>query len=673
MDRSFDAGSLVPSLPHERATRRGPDLLAITLIVAATLLAFRAAANFDFLNWDDEPLLLQNTSYRGFGVDELRWMFTSTLGGHYQPLTWLSFASDYVLWNMRPGGFHLTNIVLHLLSAIAFYRVTSRLLRIHEPPTACAAQLPEATEFARRKEPLSHGRGSVRSPISIAFAAGVAAIVFAVHPLRVESVVWITERRDVLSGVFLLSSLAMYLRYTTTTQRRAGTFLASVACFALSLLSKASGMSFPFVLLVLDLFPLRRCKASIGRILMEKAAFGIPALVAAMFALHAQRESGALWTFTEHPLSLRIAQACYGVFFYVWKTLLPLGLSPLYEQPTDAHVFDAGNILGAVFVVAASGVAWAVRKRFPSILSAWACYLLLIAPVLGLAQSGPQLVADRYSYLSCLPWALLLAGIIAIALKQSATQRHRTRRFAVIAACVVALASLILLTQAQTRIWKNSETLWTGVLKQAPRTGLAHANLATLYNEQLRYAEAKEHAAQALTILPGNRTAHVAAATAALALDDAPTAEIHFRRALEIAERLGRADAFSAHGLAQALARTGRVEEAIGLYRSLADAAPTDAEWPLAAGTLLAQLDRFDEARIWLERAIRVRPDSPTTSLRLGVVWMKLGNPAKAVEIWQAGLQHSPGNLEILEQLARAQATTADDRVVSPGPAEGTP
>jgi len=657
----------------ERETRRGPDLLAIALITAATLIAFRAAASFDFLNWDDEPLLLHNTAYRGFGVAELRWMFTTTLGGHYQPLTWLSFAFDYVLWGLWPGGFHLTNIVLHVLSAIVFYRAASLLLRFRGDSTAHGAGLSAGTEFERRQEPLPYGRASVGSPTDIAFAAGVSAIVFAVHPLRVESVAWITERRDVLSGVFLLSSLTLYLRYATATQQRPSFFLGSVACFALSLLSKASGMSFPFVLLVLDAFPLRRRRTSIRRILLEKAAFGVPALVAAMFALHAQRESGALWTFDEHPLSLRIAQACYGLLFYVGKTLLPFGLSPLYEQPTDARVFDAGNILGTIFVVAACGIACATRKRFPAIPAACLCYLLLIAPVLGLAQSGPQLVADRYSYLSCLPWALLLAGALAKSLRSGATERHGAKRLAVIVSCVMILISLILLTQAQTRIWRNSETLWTGVLERAPRTGLAHANLATLYNEQLRYPEAKEQAARALMILPGNRTAHVAAATAALTLGDAPTAETHFRRAIEITERLGRTDAVSIHGLAQALTRTGRVEVAVELYRSLADAAPTDAEWPLAAGTLLAQMDRFDEARTWLERAMHIAPNSATTSLRLGVVWMKLGNAAKAVEVWQTGLQYSPEDQEILQQLARAQATTADGGVRNPSRAKDTP
>lgn len=669
MDRTSDA-DLRPALHrHDPAATRGPDRLAITLIVAVTLIAFRAAANFDFLNWDDEPLLLQNTAYRGVGADQLRWMFTTTLGGHFQPLTWLSFALDYLLWGLWPGGFHLTNVLLHVFSAIVFYRVTCRLLRVHDDSTAYQVDLPAMGKLGGRKEPLPHGRGTVCSAIGLAFAACVAAMVFAVHPLRVESVAWITERRDVLSGVFLLASLALYLRYASTSDPQLRTLLGSLACFVLSLLSKATGMSFPLVLLVLDVYLVRQRRASLGRIALEKVAFAIPAAAAAMFALHAQRESGALWSLAEHPWSVRIAQACYGVWFYVWKTVLPLGLSPLYEQPTDARIFDPGNVLGAFFLIAATGIAWATRRRIPAIPTAWTCYLLLIAPVLGLAQSGPQLVADRYSYLSCVPWAMLLAGGIAMSLRGDATSRHGRKRWGIVAvASALGVTAMVRTTRSQLDIWRNSQTLWTGVLKRTPRTGLAHANLAALYNGQTRYAEAKEHAEQALAILPGNRTGHVARATAALALGDAATAETHFRRAIEIAEHLDETDTVSIHGLAQALARSGRVDEAIGLYRRRTHAEPNDAQWSLAAGTVLAQADRLVEAREWFERAVKTAPESATAWLRLGVVLSRLGDTAGAIEAWEAGLRHSPEDRALLERLERQRTPERDSVLHDPVP-----
>lgn len=716
-----------------------------------TLLTFSSVVRFEFLNWDDEPLLLQNQAYRGFSAAHLRWIFSSTLGGHYQPLTWLSYAVDYRLWGSWAGGYHLTNVLLHTCAAVVFYRVAFTLVSIatlylvapshaRRNPTnigtsawqkpggggtparadarssqALAGTLhrPESNTSEsgahdvapRRSDPGSSCCGadsvdrdasSQSIPVALTLGACVSALFFAVHPLRVESVAWITERRDVLSGLFLLLSFHQYLRFAAAPGRRPQNLVASVLLYVLSLLSKASGMTYPLILLVIDAFPLRRfsgraarsprsdgqcgCESvtihpSAGagipaafapestprRVILEKAAFAVPALAAAILAVHAQRESGALWTFSDHPLSLRVAQACYGILFYIEKTLAPLGLCPLYEQPTDAQVFASENIVGAVFVVGATIFAVRMRRRLPAVTAAWACYLLLVAPVLGLAQSGPQLVADRYSYLSCLPWAILFGAGVALAVDSGDGATRRVVRWPLALAGVV-VVGLILGSRDQAQVWRNSEALWTYVVERAPRTGLAHTNLAALYNERLRFTDARRHADEALAILPGNRTAHIAAATASLALGDPGPAERHFRRALEIADRLGRADPYSSDGLARSLAQQNRVDEAVDIYRDLSEAAPDDARWPLAAGTLLAQADRWDDARIAFERAARLAPESATAALRLGVAWMKLGAGEKAVEVWRAGLQRSPGDAALQEQLAKHAGDAASEQ-----------
>jgi len=528
---------------------------AILLIGFVTLVTFWGAVRNQFVAWDDDQLILANDHFREISVQSLRWMFTTTLGGHYQPLTWLSYAVETeFLWGVNAAGFHFTNLLLHLLATAGFLFVAKSLLEV----TADRPQSPLA----------KGGPQGVSGPL---LGATFAALLFAVHPLRVESVVWATERRDVLSGAFLVWCVWCYLQSKASTSTGKHWLAVSLGLYLLSLLSKAGGITLPIVLLILDVYPLRRRLTR--ALLVEKAVYLIPAIVFASAAIWAQRQAGALRTFEEHPFSLRVAQAAYGVMFYLGKTLWPADLVPLYEQRPDATPTEPIFIVCALAAAAVTVIAWKTRKRIPAVLAAWAVYLVLLSPVLGFAQSGPQVVADRYSYLPAMALMTLLGGALATACGIPTTTR--TRRGILVAPSAALVLACAISTRAQVGIWKDSLTLWRTTLARAPNTPTVRANLAVELNRRGEFAEARTQAEAALEVLPGNRAAHAALAHAAFELGDLETAEQHGWIAMAIADHIGRPDLPTMIGMVAVLTLQDRLEEAEELRRRIVELDPS--------------------------------------------------------------------------------------------------
>lgn len=424
--------------------------MALALVVIAT---FFPALGHDFV-WDDHINLTLSSQYRGLSWSHLRWMVTTFYMGHYQPLSWMTLGWDHHLWGMNPFGYHLTNLLLHAANAALFYYLVLMLLRL-----APRSSTTSFTETAAR------------------YCAAAAALVFAIHPLRVESVVWISERRDVLSGFFYLATLVAYLRMQASppaSPPRRAWYAASVGFLVLSLLSKAWGMTLPFVLLALDLYPLRR-QASTPKqrraLLREKVPYAVAAATAALLALLAQNQGAEMMTLEEHGPVVRLAQAVYGLCFYLVKTVAPFRLSPLYPLPAHFDPTAAVYAASGIAVITITILTIVGRKRWPWLLVSWFSYAVILAPVLGIAQTGPQIAADRYTYLSCLPWAVL-AGAVLYRLR-------RGREQLVAAAAICGLAILCLLTVKQTQVWRDSATLWDHVLHLDPDNVIAYMNRGT--------------------------------------------------------------------------------------------------------------------------------------------------------------------------------------------------
>src|SRR5437870_8417724 len=354
--------------------------LVPVLIALVTFIAFLPTLRNQFVDWDDFKNFLDNPYYRGLAWTQLRWMWTTHLG-HYIPLTWMTFGLDYLLWGMNPLGYHLTNLLLHAANAVVFFFVVLRIL---------TRALPNPSE-----------RGE-----ALAVSAGVAALVFAIHPLRVESVAWATERRDVLSGLFYLVTILMYLRACERGARGRGSYWLSVAVFVCALLSKSMVVNLPVVLLILDVYPLRRLGGFVGwwseparRVYVEKIPFVLLAAAASAIAVIALSSVPAARSLAQLSVPGRLAVSAYGLSFYLWKTVLPMTLLPLYELH-DVNPWAPPFLLSYGVVPAVTALALILRHRLPGLPAAWLAYAVILIPVLGIFQNGPQIAADRYTYLA---------------------------------------------------------------------------------------------------------------------------------------------------------------------------------------------------------------------------------------------------------------------------------
>src|SRR5213594_3351562 len=567
------AGEHEPREPVAGALpQRCVSWLAPVLIALVTFAAFLPTLQNQFVAWDDDKNFLKNPHYRGLGWSHLRWMWTTFNLGHYIPLTWMTFGLDYLLWGLNPVGYHLTSLLLHAANAVVFFVVVRRIL---------TRALPGPSE-----------RGH-----ALAVSAGFAALVFAIHPLRVESVAWVTERRDVLSGLFYLSAILIYLRTCERGERGRGWYWAAVGSFACALLSKSMVVNLPIVLLILDVYPLRRLGGAIGwwseparRVYVEKIPFVLLAAAAAAIAVMAQLSVHAAASLAQLSVPGRLAISAYGVSFYLWKMVVPLNLSPLYERPLTLNPWAMPFVLSYTMVLAITAIALALRRRVPGLPAAWSAYVVVLLPVLGIFQSGPQIAADRYTYLASLGWAILAGACLLFCWRISRTSTTgipTTLPIAGVAICVV--AGLGVLTWNQVQIWHDSERLWTYTDAIHPNSSLAQFSLGIVLSAQGKPTEAIEHFQKGLQLRPDEPSAHTNLGVALIQQGKLADAIEHFRQAVRIYPD----DALAHTNWGSALIDLGKPSEAIEHYSKALRITPGLAEAQNGLGQALAQEQRL--------------------------------------------------------------------------------
>src|SRR5438034_8205596 len=587
--------------------------LVPVLIALVTVAAFLPARQNQFVNWDDKDNFLDNPHYRGLGWTHLRWMWTTHLG-HYIPLTWMTLGLDYLLWGMNPVGYHLTNLLLHAANAVVFFFVVRRILTL---------ALPSPSE-----------RGH-----ALAVSAGFAALVFAIHPLRVESVAWVTERRDVLSGLFYLVAILLYLRACERGARGRGWYWLSVAVFVGALLSKSMVVNLPVVLVILAVYPLRRLGGSIGwrseparRVYVEKIPFVLLAAAASAIAVMAQSSVHAVASLAQLSVPGRVAISTYGLSFYLWKMVVPVNLSPVYELRPPVNPWATPFLLSYGVVLALTAIALALRRRVPGLPAAWVAYIVVLLPVLGIFQSGPQIAADRYTYLAGLGWAILAgAGLLSCwrSSRRSKTGTPATWLLAGIAFCVV--VGLGVLTWNQVHVWHDSEKLWSHAVAIDPGSAVGEYSRGLVLAQQGKLTEAMEHYQTALRINPDYADAHNN--VGAVLADQGRLAEAieHYREALRLTPDY--ADAHYNWG--NALAQQGKPAEAIEHYRQALRIKPDHALSHTNWGVELAQQGKLAEAIDHFREALRIKPDDALAHRNLGLALTQQGKPAEAFEHFQ--------------------------------------
>lgn len=536
------------------------------------IVVFLPALSNGFLDWDDGPLLLRNPWYRGLGPSNLSWMFSTVLMGHWMPVNWLSFGLDYLLWDMNPWGYHLTNILLHGAAVTVFFCVAHALLRAALPAR------PASDPW------LSAG-------------ALVAALAFGIHPLRVESVAWVTERRDVLSGLFYILTLWAYLRYVA--RRSKGAYWIALGSFALALMSKSITASLPGVLVLLDIYPLKRLGGASGwltpaarRVWLEKLPFVALAVAAAVVAVRAIARGGGLTPLGVLGLPARAALSFHALGFYLGKLLWPTSLSPLYELALPVRLLDAGIVLSALGVVAVTALAVLLRRRWPAFLAAWTAFVLTLLPVLGIAHNGYQAAADRYTYLAGLGFAALAGGAVAV---------WRRRALWPAALGLLVLAAL---TWMQVPVWRSDLSLWSRAVDLDPSSGVARSNLGAALTAERRYADAVAELRRAVALRPGYAEAWNNLGLAWAYQGRPEDAAEGFRRAVTVRPRF--AEAWNNLGVTAAL--QGQGDLAMDAFRRSAAADPSFAGARNNLGLALAREGRVQEASEEFRRALAINP-----------------------------------------------------------------
>jgi protein O-mannosyl-transferase len=578
----------------------GRSLPLVVAIVA--FVVFSPVLGGGFLNWDDDRSLLTNPAFRGLGLAQLRWMFTTTLLGHYAPLTWLSFGATYAAAGMAPWAYHLGNLALHAANTMLVYLVSRRLL---------ASALEEFLDA-----------------LSVRIGALLSALLFGLHPLRAESVGWITDRSDVLCAMFYLLAVLGYLRAAGAGAVGWRWRLASLVAFAAALLSKEIALTLPLSLLLLDAYPLRRSQLGWRRLFVEKAPYLLVAAVGAGLAVLARSQGGGWTSMADHDIGARLAMVAYSLAFYPLKFVWPAGLSPLYELPRHVHTLEARFVGAGVLVVGVTAGLILLRRRVPGALVAWLHAAVVVAPVSGLVHAGSQLVADRYSYLAGLGFAALAGGGVA-----RVVQRRRDPEVGVpgriVAAVTVAFVVVVVLAASswqQSWRWRDSVSLWRAAVAVDAECLLCQYKLGTALMTAHEPALAEPHLRRALELAPDRVGIHIDLGVDLALLGRDAEAEHEFREAL----RLAPGSVMARQNLAVLYTRQRQPAAAVAVLREAQQLTPDDPSVLVNLGHALLGEGAPRDAAVVLERAVALAPARPDARLWLARAYLATGEPRQA-------------------------------------------
>jgi Flp pilus assembly protein TadD len=530
------------------------------------------------------------------------WAWTSTSAANWHPVTWLSHLLDVELFGVVPGPHHWMSVSLHALAALLLFVALVRMT---------AATLPSA------------------------FVAAL----FAVHPLHVESVAWVAERKNLVSTVCWMACLIAYARYARRPGR--GAYALVAITLAVGLLAKPMLVTVPMLLLLLDVWPLRRVGAErVSRLVVEKLPLLALSIASVAITVAAQRASGAMRDVAQVDVATRLANAAGSYWRYLGHALWPADLSPYYPYAATQH---AGLVaLATAGLVLVSAAAWAWRRRAPYLFTGWFWYVGTLVPVIGIVQVGSQAMADRYTYVPLIGMFIVVAWGLP-----DLVRSWRPARVVVPAAAVAVVVACVVATRAQTAIWRDSVTLWSHAVAVEPDNYFAHGALGAALKTRGRTAEARRHLERALALRPDLDDVHTDLGTLLAAQGDRDAALRHLREAVRLNPRFAeahhnlgvaltqagdRAAAAAAfrdalrlnpdlprthHALARLLAADGRVAEALPHFLDAVRLSPHAVELRYNAALALSTLGRRDEALRELDAALAIDPrHEPSRAMR---------------------------------------------------------
>jgi tetratricopeptide (TPR) repeat protein len=577
-------------MPVARRLQPQPAVLltaaSVAVLAIAAAAALRPVLHNDFVNWDDPAVLLDNPHLAAPGV--LAWAFSTTLMGHYQPLAWLAWSAAKSSFGLSPAVFHALSLGVHVANAVVIYAVTVRL--------------------ASGSDYQSSQRG----------AAGLfAGLLFALHPAVVEPVAWASAFPYVLSLFALLLSFLAYISERPKT---------SLVMYAASSLTRATALGYPLILLVVDRYVLDRRRGGLRARMIDKAPFFAVAAVMAV----AEWLSRDVTSLREIGIVARLAMTTTAPFVYLWRTLWPVALSPLYVRPIVPSSEWIPLTLALAGLVTITAFAWRVRRRWPIVGIAWISYLALLAPVAGFTPSGLQATADRYMYVP----GVVIAVVAGLAVGRAATARGLG--VAAITTATTAVAALGVLTWTQTRYWNSSTTLWTRAAELDVRNDVATYNLAVALAESGRDDDAIAWYERTLALVPDHELAG------------------HHLAILRATQAERRADQ---------LATMGRAGEAIAEYGRALALDPRRSHARAARGMLMMKRGQFREAAAELELAIGAGVEDAEVHNGLAFALLQTGDARRAASVLKRAVASHPDSVNLKHNLARLLATATDPTV----------
>jgi tetratricopeptide (TPR) repeat protein len=634
------------------------------MLALATLAVYWPATRCDFIDFDDPDYVTANPQVQsGLNRESVEWAFRNPVSGNWHPVTMLSHMLDCQLFGLNPWGPHLINVLLHSLNAALVFLLLNRMMGLRRDDLQQARDLP-----SRQVNKSGNAAMAATAPQAGAtWRSLLVAALFAVHPLHVESVAWISERKDVLSGFFGLLALIFYVRYAQCVTRDrcqvTGSGMAVPASvlsrvtghpslfyglalffFVLGLMSKPMLVTWPFVLLLLDYHPLERFKpGNAWRLAREKIPFLILAVVASAVALVVQKQEGAVMSVVNLSLGARGANALISYCRYLGKLFWPTKLAVFYplpgHWPVEKVLLAGGLILGL------SMLFWAQRRHRPVLLMGWLWYVGTLVPVSGLVQVGEQAMADRYMYLPSIGLLILIVWG-----GHELTKNWPQRGMILSGFSAGAMILCIVVTRQQLGYWRNSEALFQHALAVTENNPVAHNQLGTAFFNQGKMDEAINHYQEAIRLQPSYADPYYNLGNALV--NDGQTAEAisQFREYIHLNPN----DAVAHYNLATALYNVGQMDEAIGQYQEAIHLEPDYADAHNNLGIALGRTGQMDEAIKQFREVIRLRPDFAEVHNNLGIALLNKGQMDEGIDQFQQAIHMNPRNASAYNNLGIA-------------------
>ncbi|OQX25419.1 MAG: hypothetical protein BWK80_15625 [Desulfobacteraceae bacterium IS3] len=566
------------------------EILICLVLTVTTLATFRQVSDYDFINFDDDEYVTENPHVKaGLTRSGIVWAFTKFHSNNWHPLTWLSHILDCHLFGLNAGMHHLSNVLIHTANSVLLFLL-------------------------------------LRWMTGNLWASAFVAALFAVHPLRAESVAWVSERKDVLGAFFWMLTLLMYVSYTK--KPGIARFAPVLLLFALGLMAKPMLVTLPFVLLLVDYWPLRRFSEKNASLFWEKMPLFALAAASSIVTVFAQKSGGLVRSLETYPLDIRIANALVSYIKYIGLTILPRGLAFHYPYPESIPLWQT---VGAFLILSGVSV-FVIRKRetFPFLTVGWLWYLGTLVPVIGFVQVATQALADRYTYIPSVGFCIMLAWGIPLFVKE-----RPVFRMTMTALAGIAILGFAACTWFQLRHWQNSVTLFTHTLNVTEKNYLAHNSLGAALEKQGNISEAIRHFREALEIKPDGAQAHYNMGIALEKQGKSSEAIQHLSEALRF-----KPDFADAHyNLGIALKRQGNLKDAIRHFSQAVEIKSDFAEAHNNLGNALSHEGNLKAATEHLSEAVRLKSDYSEAYSNLGTALKSQGNVREAIQYYYKALQ----------------------------------